>query len=209
MRALVLLAGLCAALPAAAQDVNRGRELVQDGAGEVAPCSSCHGMDGRGQGPGAIPRLDGQTPFYLYKQLHDFASGERPSDVMTPIAQGLSEQQRQDAAAYFAAQPFAAGPAPTAGEAERGRRIYELGIAGQGVQACANCHGPEGAGIGPLNPRLLGQWAEYSGLQLTSFRERQRRNDPAGVMRSIAPRLTDEDIRAVGAWLERAPPGPR
>ncbi|MBY0338834.1 MAG: cytochrome c4 [Acetobacteraceae bacterium] len=209
MRAALLLAGLLLTWPALAQDAARGRAIVENGTENAAPCASCHGMDGRANRSEQFPRLDGQSAHYLLKQLEDYASGSRPNEVMTPIAQGLTARQRQDVAAWFAAQDFAAGPEPTGEEARRGRAIYELGIAERGVQACINCHGPGGLGLGPLIPRIVGQWSDYAEAQLHAFREGTRRNDAGGAMRAIAPRLTEADVDALTAWLERDLPSER
>src|SRR3954454_8410250 len=77
-------------------------------------CGQCHGADGKGDPSGPYPRLAGQAALYLYKQLDDYASGSRKNEVMGPIAQALSDQERQDAAAYYAGQnaPYGTASAP-------------------------------------------------------------------------------------------------
>ncbi|HEU4621128.1 MAG TPA: c-type cytochrome, partial [Burkholderiaceae bacterium] len=72
-------------------------------------------------------------------------------------------------------------------------------IAAKGVPACAGCHGPTGAGIPALYPRLGGQWAEYTEAQLNAFRSGQRKNNAA--MTQISSRLSDAEIKAVSDYV--------
>lgn len=72
-------------------------------------CAACHGKDGNGvEAFPDYPRLAGQHYDYLYKALRDYKGGRRKNVIMTAQAQGLSQQEMQDLAAYFASQkgPF-------------------------------------------------------------------------------------------------------
>ncbi|WP_207539868.1 c-type cytochrome [Sabulicella rubraurantiaca] len=201
MRALLLTVALLAPLPAFAQDASRGREIAENGAGDIAPCASCHGMDGRGVGAAQFPRLDGQHPSYLLKQLNDYAGEARRNEIMTPIAQALSEADRQAVAAWYGAQRFGEAttdPRPS----ELGERLVMQGDQSRGLQACVNCHGPEAAGLPPLFPRISGQHAEYAQAQFQAWREGARRNDVAGVMREISGRLSEAESAEISAYLE-------
>jgi cytochrome c553 len=68
------------------------------------------------------------------------------------------------------------------------------------VPACAGCHGPGGAGIPAQYPRLSGQFAEYIAAQLKLFRDGARSNDPNGMMRGVAARMSERDIQAVAQY---------
>ncbi len=68
-----------------------------------APCAACHGADGDSQDP-SFPLLAGQHADYLVKALEDYKSGERKNAIMAGFAAGLSKQDREDLAAYFASQ---------------------------------------------------------------------------------------------------------
>jgi cytochrome c553 len=195
--------------PPTAADVEAGRLLVSTG-GAVAPrehaCMWCHRRDGEGDPSGAFPRLDGQPAWYLFKQLRDYASGERGNPVMSPIASAMTEREMLQAAAYYAALP--AGPARGIAAADlrtlqRGAALASRGEPGEGIAACASCHGPEGEGVPPSFPRLAGQYAGYAARQLRAWREGERANDPLGVMAAIASGMTDAQIRAVSAHYER------
>jgi len=201
------------ARPAAAPNVERGRQIAENGtpAGALA-CTQCHGMDGAANGSNTFPRIDGQPAYYLFKQLDDYASGARDNPIMSPIAQSLTEEERQDVAAYYGTLRFVERPVSQAGaqadvQAMRmGREIVNVGIAERGVQGCANCHGPEAAGLAPATPRLAGQWANYARAQFDAFRDSTRKNDVAAVMRDLSHRLTDDEIAAVSTYLETLQP---
>ncbi len=53
-------------------------------------CAACHGIDGN-SAISANPKLSGQHPEYLYKQLTNFKSGARANAVMSGMAGMLSD----------------------------------------------------------------------------------------------------------------------
>jgi len=71
------------------------------------------------------------------------------------------------------------------------------------VAACAGCHGPTGAGIPAQYPRISGQFAEYVDAQLKAFRSGARANDPNGMMRGVAARMSEREIKAVDETLSK------
>ena len=87
--------------------ITRGAALARSGAPaqEVPACAECHGpVDGR-RNP-AYPALAGQPSEYLALQLRLFAEGRRGGSpyehIMRGIAPRLTDQQREDVAAYYA-----------------------------------------------------------------------------------------------------------
>lgn len=214
-RTLGLLAGgvaLLFAVAAAADqgDVARGSVIANQGkvtaavpGNTVPPCRNCHGDRGIGDGSGAFPRLTGQLAFYTYKQLQDFAGDTRPSPVMSPIAAALSEQDRQDVAAYYASVKGPLFPLPILDPelAQRGGMISAAGSSEKQVPACITCHGEAGAGMAPSFPYLGGQYASYLQYQMDAFRLGRRNNSPFGVMTEIAQKMSEDDINAVSQYL--------
>ena len=175
---------------------------VEAGQAKSATCMACHGMDGNSANP-EWPSLAGQHSSYIVKQLKHFKSGERQNALMSPMAMILSDQDMEDLAAYFSSQT----PRPT-GETEPsklklGQQIYRAGIAARGVPSCAGCHGTSGRGIaGAAFPQIGGQHALYAANQLRAYRSGARATDPNQMMRTIAAKLTDEEIDAVASYLQ-------
>lgn len=157
-------------------------------------------MDGNSVS-GKYPRLAGQVPDYIAKQIADFKSGARRNATMQGMVSRLSERDVSNLVAYFAAQKVsysaAAVDAVLAGE---GERIFKAGIEAAGVPACMGCHGPDGTGQAPMFPRLAGQHPEYIESQLKSFQSGARSNDNA-MMRDIATKLSEQQIRAVASYV--------
>jgi cytochrome c553 len=67
------------------------------------PCAACHGPDGNSPSP-AFPILAGQHAGYLVHALTAYQTGERENPLMQPMAAPLSQQDKEDLAAYFASQ---------------------------------------------------------------------------------------------------------
>ena len=53
-----------------------------------------------------------------------------------------------------------------------------------------------------MYPLLRGQHAEYTASQLKMFKKGERNNDTNNVMRSIASRMTKEQIEAVSEYIQ-------
>jgi cytochrome c553 len=198
-----------AAVLASAAPILFGAEgaLAQDKppAAVTQVCAACHGADGNSTAP-ANPKIAGQFQEYLEKQLRDFKpqSGGKPrreSAVMNGMVANLSDSDVQVLASYFAAQPLKPAAASDKNLAAEGQRLWRGGEAARGIPACDGCHGPSGAGIPVEFPRLAGQYAEYVAAQLQAFRSGTRANDSNGMMRAVAARLTDPQIRALADYV--------
>ena len=185
-----------------------GRQPAPDGI--EAACGRCHGVDGNGRGLGAFPKLAGQRPDYLVASLQAFAAGERHSGIMEPIAAGLGlDAMREIARHYAGLGEWSVGPASAEAEAARelGERIAREGIPRQRVPACTACHGPGGGPRNPVYPELAGQYADYLALQLTLFKQDVRGGTAyAHIMRTVAGRLTPEQIRAAALYYASLSP---
>lgn len=164
-------------------------------------CIACHAIDGNSVIT-ANPKLAGQHPEYLYKQLTNFKSGERANAVMSGMAGMLSDADMHAVAEYFSKQTLNLGQAKTNGAGSLGEKIYRGGIQANSVPACASCHGPAGDGLPVKYPRLGGQHTDYVLNQLRQFRLGARANDEAKVMRTIAAKLTDQEMEAVADYIQ-------
>lgn len=194
----ILGAGVTAtavAQTAAKADPAKARQIV------TQVCSACHGMDGNSTAP-VNPGLAGQHADYIAKQLMDFKTNkERKSPVMAGIAAPLSADDMKSLGDYFAQQKPKPGAAKDKQLVALGQKIFRGGNAGPGVAACASCHSPNGAGVPAQFPRLAGQFPDYTLAQLKAFRAEERANDPNKMMRTIAARMTDQEMRAVSEYI--------
>ena len=184
-----------AAAPASKGDPKAAESIVNQ------VCAGCHSVDGN-SATAANPKLAGLNAEYINKQLTNFKSGDRKSAVMSGIVAKLEPQDMLNLAAYFSAQQPKPGTSKDQELALHGQKIFRGGVQGAGVPACASCHGPQGKGIPVQFPRLAGQHSDYIYTQLNNFRVGTRANDGAKMMRSIAAKMTDADMKAVASYIQ-------
>ncbi|HEU0153575.1 MAG TPA: cytochrome c [Arenimonas sp.] len=67
-------------------------------------CASCHGANGNETLDETYPKLAGQHPEYLARALHEYKSGQRKNAIMAGFAGGLSDEDIDDLAAFYASQ---------------------------------------------------------------------------------------------------------
>lgn len=171
-------------------------------------CAACHGVDGNSPNP-EWPDLAGQHPTYLFNQLQAFKAGVRENPLMTPQAQGLSEEQMRNISLYFAQQVMKVDAASEE-LVELGERIYRAGLPEKGVPACTACHGPAGDGVAAAAfPKLGGQNAPYVAKQLLAYRAGERTTDLNAMMRGVVANMTDEEIQAVASYVSGLYRGPK
>lgn len=108
-------AALAACSPADGESSSAGLPNGRADAGELQAnvkgqatgqsCTDCHGADGNQPLDPTYPKIGGQYADYLGHALQQYRSGARDHSLMSNQAQGLSDQQIADLAAYFASQP--------------------------------------------------------------------------------------------------------
>jgi len=162
-------------------------------------CAACHGPDGNSVAP-VFPRLAGQDPTYLARQLRDFKTGRRKSAAMGPVVAELGDGDIEALAQWFAAQKPTPVGVRDAALAGKGKVIYDDGNTASGVPACGGCHLPDGAG-NERYPRIASQQPDYTVQQLLQFKSGARSNDKGKVMRAVAQRMTEAEIAAVAEYL--------
>ena len=175
-------------------DTAKGAEIAD------AVCVSCHLANGQSVDPAATPSITGQSAKAIYKQLWDLKTSARASEVMKPIAEQLIDREMADVAAYYAAlrgrnqnnpEATVVSPATT--------RLVLTGGASRALPPCAACHAPRAGG--PLEtPLLVGQYAPYVEAQLKVYANGARKNDLYARMRTIARKLTSEEIADISAY---------
>lgn len=200
VRALTLSLCVTAALAANSAPAAKTRPPTAN----AAPCEACHGVHGEGAPPAAIPRLAGQSADYLAKQLDDYENHSRDNVIMRNFARGLSGSERAELGAYYAtlaAPPTVETVQPSAQQLVRGRQLAFQGDEAERVQACDNCHGPDGSGVPHSAPYLAGQSAEYLANQIKAWQAGTRKNDAGKLMVTISKQLSSADITAVSAYF--------
>lgn len=173
----------------AAPDAAAGKEKAE-------VCAACHGPQGVSEIT-SVPSLAGQNENFLGWQLVYFRAERRKSDQMTPIAKDLSDHDVRNLAAYFASLKRPA--APTGDLADPS--LIELGKKAVADHRCASCHTDTFAGSGAA-PAITHQHHEYLTKALTDYREQARPSTGVGAMNDAAASLTDDDIKAIAAYLE-------
>ena len=184
----------------AAGDATKGKAAY-------AVCAACHGANGMGNKALNAPKIAGQEPWYLERQLKYFKGGIRgahPKDPygmqMRPMALILANDQAvSDMAAFLSSMPVSKSSESTVkGDATAGKASYMI---------CQTCHGPKGGGNKALNsPKLTGLQDWYIVRQLKNFKAGIRgtkSGDLFGMqMRPMAMTLAnDEAINNVAAYI--------
>jgi cytochrome c553 len=193
-----LMAAAAAALSLNVHAQSAKPDLAKGSATYGNVCVACHAADGNSTTP-ANPKLAGQHPEYLIKQLQEYKSGKRANAVMQGMAATLSDDDMRNVAHWLASQKKAPGFASDAELVKLGERIYRGGLADRGIAACAGCHSPNGAGIPSQYPGLAGQHADYTKTQLEQFRNGTRGNNAQ--MKDVAAKMTDREIKAVSDYI--------
>lgn len=190
--AFLLLGWLCMAVIAF--------DAGADGQAKAQVCAACHGADGNSVNP-AWPSLAGQNAAYTVAQLKAFKSGARENPMMSPMAANLSEDDMREIADYYAAQSVKVQPI-AADQIAAGETLYRGGDAERGIPACMACHGPAGVGnLAAGYPALRGQHPEYTVATLKAYRDGGRPAGQAGMMSTIAGKLSEADMQALARYV--------
>lgn len=170
--------------------LGRAASAADDVAAKAEVCGACHGASGTPINA-VTPVIWGQQSNYLYKELHDFHSGQRSNATMTPVAQPIALPDLRALADYFAAKswpaatganPATAPPAPIAAK----------------IEMCKACHQAHFEGGAPA-PRLAGLSQDYLLAAMNAFADGTRTNnlDMPGFMKA----LSDTDRDAIAHYL--------
>ena len=174
-------------------------------------CKHCHGETGISKNH-AIPKLAGQNPLYLSKQLQRFKfdspqeGGAQDSDVrfnkiMQGRAQGLNDEDIGAIVAYFAGQSACAKGGGGAKPAPPPRP--------QSAEKCIECHGDRGKTASPEIPKLAGQHKVYLLRQFKAFAAKQSSARTKAnirhhsIMSSLIKDLSDTELSELADYFSR------
>jgi len=175
---------------------------VDAGQEKSSTCQGCHGADGNSYGP-EWPHLAGQHANYIAKQVLAFQEGKRSDPTMSAMVTGISKNDIDDIAAFFASKSITTQEEKNEIKiVAAGRTLYKGGNYYKGIPACAGCHSPTGAGNRPgVIPALAGQRMQYIVKSLKDFRSGTRSNDTNSIMQNVAAKMSDNDIKVVAAYI--------
>jgi len=159
-------------------------------------CLLCHGAAANGNAGIRAPKLSGMEPWYLTRQLENFAAGIRGTPAgddsgheMGPVGLRVkNENTLADAVAFIGLQPAKRPAATLTGDVAHGKQLYAT---------CTGCHGAKGEGNAQLqSPALAARSDWYLVTQLKNFRAGLRgadeRDTYGAQMRAIVASLPDE-----------------
>jgi cytochrome c553 len=159
-------------------------------------CLLCHGANGNGNYGIRAPKISGMEPWYLARQLENFAAGVRgvaaddaAGHEMRPVGLRLKDERSLDEAVQFIGRQASRAPAVTVtGDVAHGKALYEN---------CASCHGVKAEGNPSLQaPALASRSDWYLVTQLGNYRKGLRgvdeRDTYGAQMRAIVATLPDE-----------------
>ena len=163
-------------------------------------CLGCHGDDGNSTHP-AMPGLAGQNATYLIKAMKKYREGKRSNKMMTSVAKGLSDEEIERNAAYFATRTpvitkQTSSPNPM--------QIFDpLGDGEKLAASCNGCHGKNGNHPNKGTPRLAGLSTSYLIDAISSYRDKKR-NHP--MMQILAGFLSETDVEKLSLYYASQSP---
>lgn len=178
---------------------------------DVAYCSSCHGVDGRGRGNAHVPRLDILDEAYIAASLAAYRSGARQSGIMRHAASTLDAVDDARLARFYGRKRRA--PSTRSAPSGPGEELIALGRtlamgtpSDTRIPACKACHGPWPERLSPMFPSLSGQPEPYLRRQLELWRDGRRGGTSrAHLMHEAARDLTTTEIEALAAFYAARP----
>lgn len=186
MRAMLVVAAIAMAFPAAAQTVQE----------RLPACLACHGDKGQSANP-EVPSLGAQQKDYVLVQLYMFREKLRDVALMNEMTKGMSDDDLRVMSETIAKLP-APVPAADGGDAARIEHAKGLVVANR----CNFCHAANFAGQDQV-PRIAGQREDYIVKTLREYKSNARHGyDPA--MASVVAPLQDQDFADLAYFLARA-----
>lgn len=200
--AIWIIAMISVAIPAATMAAE-GNPDAGKAKAEEAGCSGCHGADGLATENGLaidknVPNLAAEPDLYTQFQLVFFRKGARSNELMTAMANSLSNEDIRNLGAFYASLPppklpLTSDPAPN--ETELGQKVAQ-------ATHCTNCHGDHYEGIDNIG-RLTGQREDYLYKALRDFKSGARTQAGAAGMAEVVYPLGDLEMKALAHYMSR------
>jgi cytochrome c553 len=156
---------------------------------KAAACVGCHGAEGVSVGlPG--PSLAQQNGAYFVDALTAYRTGARNNPMMSAFAQGVSSEDGEHLAAYYASlkcESSLNAPAASASQATASK--------------CIACHGANGMSSNRAWPNLVGQSKGYLLDALKGYKDGTRKN---GMMAGVVKDLSDAETEMAATYYANA-----
>jgi len=168
---------------------------IAAGKAKAEMCVACHGENGISQMENT-PSLAGQPDQFIQWQLVFFRGGARKSDVMTPMAEQLTNDDVRNLGAYFASLT------PPKGVPDDNPDLSKKGEMAAKGRRCASCHTDSYAGTKAV-ARIAGQREDYLIKALHDYKSGVRSGGGGAAMADVAYPLSEEEITALAHYLSR------
>ena len=198
--------------PSQAVDLfSRGKHIAEAGNGMPGntACMECHRLKGGGMPSIGAPRISGQTVQYIEREITEVQKGARYGPVMAGVVQNLSPGDILAVATYYAkvrSPKLRDTEILSPKRVSFGKEIAHHGLWKKNIPACVVCHGANGYGVPPLFPYIAGQNRTYLMRQLIAYAFLERKDDPQGLMRGIARRLSPQERKSVAEYFSSLNP---
>ena len=154
-------------------------------------CNNCHGVSGVSAGK-SMPSIGGLPRDYLANIMKQWKYDERGAATMNRIVKGLTDDEINALAVYFAKKPWVPvtqpiGPAML----KKGKAVIS--------ENCEDCHGPTGGDPDEDAPKINGQWAKYMELELEKYTDEEF-DMPHRKMKKTARKMKPADVPAAAHY---------
>jgi cytochrome c553 len=161
------------------------------GEAKAAACAGCHGAMGVSVNlPG--PSLASQSEGYFVDALKAYGTGARNNPMMSSAAQGLSDDDAANLAAYYAGLKCESTLTADRQATTTGRAT---------ASKCTACHGADGRSTNRAWPNLIGLSKDYLANALKFYKDGSRKN---GMMAGIVKNLSTAEIESVASYYANA-----
>lgn len=153
-------------------------------------CRGCHSIPGYSNTyPNYhVPNVGGQHTDYIVVALQAYQQGTRKHKSMQGNADGLTNQEMEDIAAYLSPLESPDASEPYSGDPVVGKKK---------ASACGSCHGEDGNSDNAMFPKLAGQYSSYIVKALKNYKTGARKN---AMMNGMAETLSEEDMEDIAAF---------
>jgi cytochrome c553 len=170
-----------------------------DAKANLETCFACHGEGGISR-TDDVPSIAAEPTYFTQWQLVFYRNGSLKSELMTPVAAELSNEDIRGIGDAVAALPPPKPPSTPDDRPELTKVGGQLAV----ERHCNNCHAANFAGQ-QAAARLAGQREEVLLKALHDYKAGKRTGTGVAAMPEIAYSLTEDEMQALAHYLARLP----